>query len=118
MLKKKLIFDKMLQKGTDMDVCRVMKEGEILNEGHIEYPLFNAVIYGSRVECAKFSKRLSCAIKYLPVRVKFSFEYDTLKAIEKGIAKDPTLVLDGKIFIEGLVQSEEITKKFEKLLKL
>ena len=108
----------MLQKGTKMDVCRVMNEDEILNEKHSEYPLFNAVIYGSRVECAKFSKRLSCAIKHLPVRVKFSFEYDTLKAIEKGIAKDPTLVLDGKIFIEGLVQSEEITKKFEELLKL
>ena len=101
-----------------MDVCRVMNEGEILNENHTEYPLFNAVIYGSRVECAKFSKRLSCAVKHLPLRIKFWFEYDTLTAIEKGIAKDPTLVLDGKIFIEGLVSSEEITKKFEELLKL
>ena len=108
----------MLQKGTKMDVCRVMNEDEILNEKHSEYPLFNAVIYGSRVECAKFSKRLSCAVKHLPLRIKFSFEYDTLKAIEKGIAKDPTLVLDGEIFIEGLVQSEEITEKFEELLKL
>jgi len=108
----------MLQKGTKMDACRVMNEGEILNENHIKYPLFNAVIYGSRIECAKFSKRLSCAVKHLPLRIKFSFEYDTLKAIEKGIGKDPTLVLDGKIFIEGLVQSEEITKKFEELLKL
>ena len=101
-----------------MDACRVMNEGEILNAKHSEYPLFNAVIYGSRVECAKFSKRLSCAVKHLPLRIKFSFEYDTLKAIEKGIAKDPTLVLDNEIFIEGLVQSEEITKKFEELLKL
>ena len=99
-----------------MKACRVMNEGEILNEEHSEYPLFNAVIYGSRVECAKLSKRLSCAVKHLPLRIKFSFEYDTLKAIEKGIAKDPTLVLDGKIFIEGLVQSEEITKKFEEFL--
>ena len=56
-----------------MEVCRVMKEGEILNEKHSKYPIFNAVIYGSKIECAKFSKRLSCAVKHLPVRIKFFF---------------------------------------------
>ncbi|MBA1432861.1 MAG: hypothetical protein FAF04_04555 [Epsilonproteobacteria bacterium] len=38
------------------------------------------------------------------------------KAIDKGITKDPTLVLDGAIFLEGLTQAEDITKAFEKLL--
>ena len=38
--------------------------------------------------------------------------------IEKmGVSKDPTMLVDDEIFIEGLIQSEEITKKFEKLLK-
>ena len=38
-------------------------------------------------------------------------------AIEAGISKDPTLVLNGKIFLEGLTQAEDITKAFEELLK-
>ncbi|WP_457744153.1 hypothetical protein [Sulfurimonas sp.] len=95
--------------------CHEMQRGEILNASHKEYPLHEALIYGSKVECAKFSKRLSCAIKHLPLRVRFSYEYNTLKAIEKGIIKDPTLLLDGEIFVEGLAQAEEITQKFTQL---
>jgi len=34
-----------------------------------------------------------------------------------GIAKDPTLVLDGKIFIEGLISAEEIKEIFKKLIQ-
>jgi hypothetical protein len=92
-----------------------MQEGEVLNDLHPDYPLFHAVLYGERLSTAKFSKRLSCAIKHLPLRVAFTYEYDTLTAVEKGITKDPTLVLDGKIFLEGLVQAEVITAAFEKL---
>ena len=99
-----------------MDYCKTMQEGEILNENHSEYPLFKGVLYGDKVSTAKFSKRLSCAIKHLPIRIKFHYEYNTLKAIEKGISKDPTFTLNGKIFLEGLPQAEEITQKFENLL--
>jgi len=98
------------------EACHEMSAGEVLNASHSEYPLHEAVIYGSRLDCVKFSKRLSCAIKHLPLRVKFSYEHDTQKAIDKGIRKDPTLVLDGAIFLEGLTQAEDITKAFEKLL--
>ncbi len=100
------------------DACHTMAPGEILNADKSEYPLFHAVLYGDKVSTAKFSKRLACAIKHLPLRVAFAYEHDTLKAIEKGIAKDPTLVLDGEIFLEGLVQAEEITRAFEKKLGL
>ncbi len=99
------------------EACHTMAPGEILNAEKTEYPLFHAVLYGDKVSTAKFSKRLSCAIKHLPLRVEFHYEHDTLKAIEKGIAKDPTLVLDGEIFLEGLVQAEEITEAFQKKLK-
>jgi len=98
------------------EACHTMAHGEILNADKTEYPLFHAVLYGDKVSTAKFSKRLSCAIKHLPLRVKFTFEYDTLKAVEKGVMKDPTLVLDGEIFLEGLVQAETITEAFEKVL--
>jgi len=97
--------------------CHEMNEGEILNESYTQYPLFEGILYGSKVSTAKFSKRLSCSIKHLPIRLKFHFEYDTLKAVENGITKDPTLVLNGKIFLEGLVQAEDITEAFEKLIK-
>ena len=99
------------------EACHTMDHGEVLNADKTEYPLFYAVLYGDKISTAKFSKRLSCAIKHLPLRVEFTYEHDTLKAVEKGVTKDPTLVLDGEIFLEGLVQAEEITLAFEKRLK-
>ena len=99
------------------DACHVMDEGEILNPQLTEVPLHEAVLYGDRVLTAKFSKRLSCAIKHLPIRVRFHYNHSTEKAIERGIAKDPTLVLDGEIFLEGLVPAEEITRAFETYLE-
>jgi len=96
--------------------CHTMDEGEVLNESYLQYPLFWGILYGDKVSTAKFSKRLSCSIKHLPIRLKFHFEYDTRKAVQNGIIKDPTLVFDGKIFLEGLVQAKVITEAFESLL--
>ncbi len=103
---------------TTGEACHSMHEGEILNAKQTEYPLYHTVIYGDRVKSAKFSKRLSCAIKHLPLRVHFSYEADTQKALAQGISKDPTLLLEGKIFLEGLVQAEEITEAFEKYISM
>ena len=99
------------------EACHTMDEGEVLNATKTEYPLFHAVLYGDRVSTAKFSKRLSCAIKHLPLRVAFHYEHDTQKALDAGVRKDPTLLLDGEIFLEGLVSAEEITQAFEHLLE-
>ncbi|WP_457603110.1 rhodanese-like domain-containing protein [Nitratifractor sp.] len=99
------------------DACHVMDEGEILNPQLAGLPLHEAVLYGDRILTAKFSKRLSCAIKHLPIRVQFAYNHSTEEAIERGIAKDPTLVLDGEIFLEGLVSAEEITESFERFLE-
>lgn len=99
------------------EACHTMNDGEVLNADKIEYPIFHAVLYGDKVSTAKFSKRLSCAVKHLPLRVEFRYEHDTMKAVEQGVTKDPTLVLDGEIFLEGLVQAESITEAFEKKLE-
>ncbi len=99
------------------EACHTMDEGEVLNAAKTEYPLFHAVLYGDRVSTAKFSKRLSCAIKHLPLRVAFHYEHNTQKALDAGVRKDPTLVLDGEIFLEGLVAAEAITEAFEVLLE-
>jgi len=98
------------------ETCHIMNEGEILNKTNLEHPLYHGIIYGDKISSAKLSKRVSCSVKHMPLRLEFSFEYDTLKAIENGITKDPTFVLDGEIFLEGLVQAEEITKAFERKL--
>jgi len=100
-----------------MNVCKEMQAGEILNPYKTETPLLHALLYGDKTAIAKLSERLSCAIKHLPLRVQFEYEYSTQKAIEAGIQKDPTLLLDGEIFLEGLPQAEHITEAFEKLLK-
>jgi len=99
------------------EVCHTMQEGEILNSSQTQYPLFVAVLYGDKVSTKKFSKRLNCSIKHLPLRLSVHFEYDTFKAVKAGIVKDPSLVLEGEIFIEGLTQAEEISEAFEKWLK-
>ncbi len=100
----------------DVNSCHEMSNEEILNIEHTDFPLYHAILYGDKTLTAKFSKRLACAVKHLPVRVSFSYEHDTQKAIEAGVRKDPTLLLNGKIFLEGLTQAEIISKKFEELL--
>lgn len=100
-----------------MYVCREMQAGEILNPHKTESPLLQAILYGDKVATKKLSKRLSCAIKRLPLRVRFEYEYNAEKAIEAGVEKDPTLVLDGNIFLEGLPQAEQITEAFESFLE-
>jgi len=97
--------------------CEPLQEGQILNNHHNEYPLYHAILYGDKVLTKKLSKRLSCAIKALPIRVHFSSEHKTQKALDAGISKDPSLTLEGKVFIEGLLQTEEITQIFQQLLK-
>ena len=99
------------------EACHTMDDGEVLNADKVEYPIFHAVLYGDKVSTAKFSKRLSCAIKHLPLRVEFRYEHDTLNAVEKGVTTDPTLVLDGEIFLEGLVQAESITEAFKERIE-
>ena len=101
---------------TEGEACHAMAEGEVLNAADAHYPLHEALIYGDRTLAAKLSKRVSCSIKSLPLRVRFTYEYDTLKALEAGITHDPTLVLDGQIFIEGLMQAEAIAEQFLSLL--
>ncbi len=97
--------------------CDVMTNGDILNKDKKDFRLYTAILYGDKLLTAKLSKRISCAIKHLPLRVQFYYEYSTIKAIETGVKKDPTLVLENKIFIEGLIQTEEIVKRFNVLLQ-
>ncbi len=99
-----------------LEYCYPLKEGEILNEDKEDYPLFEVTIHGSDTNRVKLSKRLVCAIKHLPLRLKIHYQKDTIQSIEKGVAKDPTLEYNGKFLAEGLISAEEITKIFENLL--
>ncbi len=99
------------------EYCYALPEGEVLHAEHPEWPLFRVTIHGSDTERVKLSKRLVCAVKHLPLRLQIHYEKDPTKSIEEGVAKDPTLTLDGRILLEGLVSAEEITQTFEKLLQ-
>jgi hypothetical protein len=96
--------------------CRPLAKGETLNAGHTEWPLFSVTIHGSARERAKLAKRLVCAVKHLPLRLGIRYEKDTERSVEEGIARDPTLILRGRVLAEGLVSAEELTELFEKLL--
>jgi hypothetical protein len=98
------------------DYCSEMGEREILNEKKENFPLFEVTIYGSRLESLKISKRLTCSIKHLPLRLKVHYERDTLSAIAAGVGEDPTVKLGDKFIIKGLIPAEEITDIFSKLM--
>ncbi len=99
------------------DYCYALDEGEILNEGHPEWPLFVLTICGSKIETLKMSKRIMCTLKHLPLRLQVFYENNAEKCIEMGGGGDPSVFLDGKLLFEGLIQAEEIKEIFEKLLK-
>jgi len=57
----------------EMNVCKEMQAGEILNPHKTQTPLLQALIYGDKVTTAKLSKCLSYAIKHLPLRLQFEY---------------------------------------------
>ena len=99
-----------------MQACTPLASGEILNASHPDWVLIEAVIYGDPTLCAKLSKRLVCAVKHLPLRLRIDTITDTQVAIEAGVSCDPTLFINGKPFIEGLIAAEEITAIFKNYL--
>ena len=101
----------------ELTSCAPLKEGETLNGEHPEWPLFAVTIHGSAAERIKLAKRLVCALKYLPLRLKIDYEKDAIQSIEKGVAKDPTLEWQGRLLAEGLVSAEELREIFERLLR-
>ncbi len=109
---------KIKNKGAKVLSCHEMNNGQILNETKSQYPLYTVILYGDKIDCTKFSKRISCAIKHLPLRVQFFFEYNTEKAINAGVRISPTLIIDNQILIEGLTQAENITEIFEQKFNL
>ena len=99
-----------------MQTCTPLASGEILNVSHLDWPLIEAVIYGDPTLCAKLSKRLVCAVKYQPLRLRIDTITDTQAALEAGVSYDPTLFINGKPFIEGLVAAETITQAMQQYL--
>ncbi|MBD3790238.1 MAG: hypothetical protein IE885_07740 [Campylobacterales bacterium] len=99
-----------------MQACTPLASGEILNASHSDWVLIEAVIYGDATLCAKLSKRLVCAVKHLPLRLRIDTITDTQVAIEAGASYDPTLFINGKPFIEGLIAAEEVTAIFKNYL--
>jgi len=99
------------------DYCYALKEGEILNEGHNEWPLFKLLICGSKIETLKISKRIMCTLKHMPLRLQVFYSHDTLKCLNLGGGSDPSVFLGNKLLFEGLIQAEDIKTIFEKLLK-
>ena len=100
-----------------LEYCYPLAEGEVLNEDHPEWPLFVVTIHGGDRERVKLSKRLVCAVKHLPLRLTIRYEKDAEKSIGIGVAKDPTLEMEGRFLAEGLVSAEELTETFERLLQ-
>lgn len=100
-----------------METCSELRVGEILNGSHTQWPLFEGVIYGDATLSLKLAKRLVCGIKHLPLRLSLNTITNTQIAINAGASHDPTLFINGKPFIEGLVAAETLTAAFENLLK-
>lgn len=100
-----------------MQTCTALAPGEILNSSHPEWPLLVGIIYGDTTLSHKLAKRLVCGVKHLPLRLSIKIITDTEAAIEAGAISDPTLFINGKPFIEGLVAAETLTAAFKILVK-
>lgn len=99
-----------------METCAELGHGEVLNSSHPEWPLLEGVIYGDATLSLKLAKRLVCGVKHLPLRLSLKTITNTQEAIDVGVSHDPTLFINGKPLIEGLVAAEEMTAVFEKYL--
>jgi hypothetical protein len=96
--------------------CSLVKNGDVLNKEKLSSPLFVCVIYADKIALVKLSKRISCAIKTLPLRVKLILESDIEKAIGAGATKECALEVDGKIVFDGEFMAEDIEEIFKGLL--
>ena len=83
-----------------------------------DVPQYRAVFYGGRLGTDKLARRFSCATKALAIRVEFIFEPDPLTAIDAGVSKDPTVIFDSELMLEGLVRAEDITQAVGEYLSL
>jgi hypothetical protein len=101
---------------TQSNSCALPHAGDILNADHSEWPLLQGTLYGTVNETAKLAKRIKCGLGTTPIRLRLTFETDALKAAEAGVAKDPTLQINGKNIIEGLVQTETIPQYFSSFI--
>ncbi|MBD3791479.1 MAG: hypothetical protein IE918_04905 [Campylobacterales bacterium] len=78
--------------------------------------MIEAVIYGDPTLCTKLAKRLVCGVRDLPLRLRLNTVTDTQAAIEAGATHDPSLFINGKLFIGGLVASETMTQAMQQYL--
>ena len=100
----------------DLKSCRPLAEGEILHASHEAWPLFYVTIHGSPKERIKLAKRLVCAVKHLPMRLRIHYQTDTIRSLEEGVRNDPTLKMQDRFLVEGLVPAERLTEIFESLI--
>lgn len=94
-----------------------MTTGQLLHADHPEWPLFHATIHGGERERIKLSKRLTCGLRHLPLRLAITYETDPERSMAAGVGADPTLMVDGEIVAEGLMATEQFTARFEALLR-
>lgn len=78
-------------------------------------PVIKGVVYGSRDEAEKLKKRINCASGRLGVRWQLQIEPDLFKATDVGVTRLPSLMINGQLVIEGLLQTEEIEALLEGL---
>jgi len=99
-----------------METCAELSHGEVLNSTHTEWPLLDGIIYGDKTLSLKLAKRLVCGVKHLPLQLRLKMISNTQIAVDIGVLQDPTLFINARPFIEGLVTAEEITALFEQYL--
>lgn len=88
-------------------------DGCLQGGGLKNVPVVHAVIYGNREEAAKLQKRVACASRRFHISWQFKTQTDPFEAIDFGIIRQPSLVIDGRVVVEGLSATEEIENVLE-----
>ena len=93
-----------------MSHCALPVQGDVINGHQSDWPLLDLTLYGSRNETAKLAKRVNCALRTLPLRVRLHYVRNPLAWSEAGIEQLPALTISGWRH-EGWLSTEEITRK-------
>lgn len=92
-----------------MSHCALPVQGEVINGHQPDWPLIDLTLYGNRNETAKLAKRVKCALRTLPMRVRLRYVRAPEAWVEAEISRLPALCGCGE-YHEGWMQTEEIAK--------
>lgn len=76
---------------------------------------FRLEILGSGADAQKLRQRVGCALGGLGFYTEIPIHSDNERALALGATRDPVLLINDSLFIDGLLTTEDIARKIHRL---